>query len=1043
MNATPIGLRQNLINLGYTTGETNMQTCGGLGTDYDGPDCLADYWFNGNLGAAASADILMFKSCFHLVTLNPTDTDLERWKTKYLNRFIYGTGGSNCSGTSCNGYAKNNPNQLIIAMPSIPFNLNYYGRIGSTLPASDVVERWGEWLKRDFVNIARTKGINNIISFDIFDYFADDKSDNGNNLQCPEYNLDSDSHLDNTANSCAAGNSGAPSLLHFIDTYANDFFRDTGKKSVDSFTPDSYRCTGSCPALIYAPQLPTATAVPIITTTRTPLLSSTPTPTSMPACDDTTAPPVPPFAVSCNQQTGLVNVNIAPVSDNGCAGLHQYPYWAQVSTINDFSSVITGWLSHNRWQNGTAFTSDGQYPLTDGQAVYARVRSRDAQNNQSVWSETSFALCPNLATPTPTRIPTATLIPLPTDTVNPQLSDQSIPWGAMYAPFDQMPGYGLNGTVTVVLGNAQAVLAALQSARNNKVSIILTIGSVDECRHMTNNIYQIEQAKKDYDTILTTYVKSQLRDYYLDGTLKGIRLYDEVSYCGGSDSCGNQCTAYKYNLSACDQTNGLLRYRSDIASLPIGNDASPGFADLIYYLQTSNGGLPHGLPIGSTAAYDYMVKVADRINQLRSPGNPLPPRSILAAHSFQGYDNQNVSNYLSCLSTNFRNNPRYDVLYFLIYPSCQYQPDNTRFFSDYIKICESRLFDFINSWSWSNGQTGTFSQRINSLRNGQVSGITMFNLQNACNTSRESIEIPSITPSFSASSPTPTQTVISFPTDIVNSEITSVPAASPTDTATPTVDSISSLSSGLIARYQFNEISWNGTNGEVKDSSGNGNNGKAINGAYTTPETNDASNRFGVFDGINDYVKINPSNSLIFPDNSPFTISAWFKTSASNGDVNRGIITRKAAWNTIRGWSISLINSTAWINASICDGLSCSTLSSSTSGYNNNLWHHVVLVYNGSQGSLYIDGTKTSTVNTGFKDNTTTSIIIGAKNGRPEYFHKGQLDDVRIYNRALTSQEIQSLSSRVLGTSVSQPDIIHKILDIFFPKRNDSEIPLS
>src|SRR5690606_764645 len=67
------------------------------------------------------------------------------------------------------------------------------------------------------------------------------------------------------------------------------------------------------------------------------------------------------------------------------------------------------------------------------------------------------------------------------------------------------------------------------------------------------------------------------------------------------------------------------------------------------------------------------------------------------------------------------------------------------------------------------------------------------------------------------------------------------------------------LSDGLVGYWKMDEASWDGTAGEVKDSSGNGIGGAAVNGAIVT------AGKFGnggSFDGVDDYVNLgNPTAS--------------------------------------------------------------------------------------------------------------------------------------------------------------------------------------
>ena len=78
--------------------------------------------------------------------------------------------------------------------------------------------------------------------------------------------------------------------------------------------------------------------------------------------------------------------------------------------------------------------------------------------------------------------------------------------------------------------------------------------------------------------------------------------------------------------------------------------------------------------------------------------------------------------------------------------------------------------------------------------------------------------------------------------------------------------------------WHFNESYWNETTGEVIDSSGNGNNGTALNGANTTDDVvNSLANRSGAFNFIDydDYVEVPNAYSLCLTNN--ITIEAWFK----------------------------------------------------------------------------------------------------------------------------------------------------------------------
>jgi hypothetical protein len=84
-----------------------------------------------------------------------------------------------------------------------------------------------------------------------------------------------------------------------------------------------------------------------------------------------------------------------------------------------------------------------------------------------------------------------------------------------------------------------------------------------------------------------------------------------------------------------------------------------------------------------------------------------------------------------------------------------------------------------------------------------------------------------------------------------------------------------------------------------------------------------------------------------------------------------------------------------------------------TKTINDGAWHHVVFLRSGRTFQVYIDGNvaKTGTANNSFTTMTTPKQEIGAYSYFGSYggFWKGQMDDVRIYNRALSAAEVQSL----------------------------------
>lgn len=214
---------------------------------------------------------------------------------------------------------------------------------------------------------------------------------------------------------------------------------------------------------------------------------------------------------------------------------------------------------------------------------------------------------------------------------------------------------------------------------------------------------------------------------------------------------------------------------------------------------------------------------------------------------------------------------------------------------------------------------------------------------------------------------------------------------------------------GLVAWYPFN--------GNANDESGNGNDGTILG---CTPDTGRLNNAYSAyrFNGTNNYISVNSSPS-IEPDT--FSISLWYNTEASNlnqflfgksdfvtaqnqkyaGAITRGFIKKTADCNNANGWYDVALPQIATINQ----------------------WQHIVYVWDGKKLKVFKNGILVNENNTVVPPGP----IYPCNNGQlrfgtwhqsvPEYF-KGKMDDIGVWNRALTAQEVQQL----YGQNVTQPN---------------------
>jgi len=225
----------------------------------------------------------------------------------------------------------------------------------------------------------------------------------------------------------------------------------------------------------------------------------------------------------------------------------------------------------------------------------------------------------------------------------------------------------------------------------------------------------------------------------------------------------------------------------------------------------------------------------------------------------------------------------------------------------------------------------------------------------------------------------------------------------------------SASSGNLLAAYRFDESSWDGTSGEVIDASDNGRNGTAQGGANTAlarpAKSGDPGTcRYGIFDGSDDYVTVsNLSNTL----NSTATLTFWVRTIQSGSSTayqSPGITGVEEAGGTddiFWGW----IDGSGRIGVSVANDFDAEQ--KSTTAINDGTWHHVALTRDASGGEtrVYVDGTLESTGSTptGTIGNAFESIgRIEDTGGSAEYF-RGDIDEVRIYDRVLDESDVQAV----------------------------------
>jgi hypothetical protein len=221
-------------------------------------------------------------------------------------------------------------------------------------------------------------------------------------------------------------------------------------------------------------------------------------------------------------------------------------------------------------------------------------------------------------------------------------------------------------------------------------------------------------------------------------------------------------------------------------------------------------------------------------------------------------------------------------------------------------------------------------------------------------------------------------------------------------------------------------VGWWPFTGNANDESGNSNNG-TVNGATLTTDRFGNTNTAYSFDGVNDFISIPDNNSLDFT--TTYTISVWvqipdystpqFPNQSGSTDAVRTILGKPRASGWTTGYSINSVyelyqglsnNFTHSIN----DGTSQSILASSFP-LPLNSWINIIAVKTPTNISLYRNGVLEQTINTTLTlTNSSEPLYIGKEftNTAPIDWYrwfKGKADDIGIWNRALTQQEVTAL----------------------------------
>ena len=205
-------------------------------------------------------------------------------------------------------------------------------------------------------------------------------------------------------------------------------------------------------------------------------------------------------------------------------------------------------------------------------------------------------------------------------------------------------------------------------------------------------------------------------------------------------------------------------------------------------------------------------------------------------------------------------------------------------------------------------------------------------------------------------------------------------------------------SNGLVGWWPFN--------GNAEDESANTNDG-IVNGATLESDRFGTLNSAYIFDGINDYIICSNYN---IPTTTNISISVWIKPFQNNGIAEFICLGSPASttWGTMAGtdWNGSPYQTMNYGRG--CSGTGVSNVAVSP---NINNWQHITFVSTGDGGicSVYVNGNFIGQSNNGTIGSCTSSnLYFGVDIFGPNFINC-VLDDIGIWNRALTQEEVSNL----------------------------------
>lgn len=213
------------------------------------------------------------------------------------------------------------------------------------------------------------------------------------------------------------------------------------------------------------------------------------------------------------------------------------------------------------------------------------------------------------------------------------------------------------------------------------------------------------------------------------------------------------------------------------------------------------------------------------------------------------------------------------------------------------------------------------------------------------------------------------------------------------------------LKNGLVAQYSFS--------GNYNDESGNTLHGRPNNSTLTTDRMGN-SNSACYLNGKNAYVELPQSELYNFGREDQFTLSAWIAPDPGNSWPAQALLV-KSPFDfdfTVSQWTYGLY----LLNYKGMSGYAYrAILNSKTTITSKTCWYNLTVTYQKGKWRMFINGTEEDNAIKQpeyINKNIKAKLAIGRKGASRGDWYKGKIDEVLVYNRVLTAEEISAISEK-------------------------------